>query len=236
MTRGLSMRSLANWTRVARIALSSCALAAGGLAHADAPPAGAVPPGWIWQGVWQDGRWSGQWIPGPALPGPAVYPPPRADAETQRMIDRCRDYRHDSVAGGAVIGGVAGAVVGNRLAPGDRVAGTLGGAAVGAVAGAAIERSGQKARDRDCEAFFANHPEFAPGYAPPPPPTPAYGAMPYGAGNYAPAGYMMVPVITVPQAAPVETRTVTTEYIDDTPHRVIRAKPHRKQKRVYNGS
>jgi hypothetical protein len=236
MTRGLSMRSLANWTRLALIALLPCALASGGLAHADAPQGGTVPPGWVWQGVWQDGRWNGQWVPGPGvapqpMPGPGGYPPPVADPEMQRMIDRCRDTRHDGV-GGAVIGGVAGGVIGNRLVPGNRVAGTLGGAAVGAIAGSAIERSHHRARDRDCQAFFNDHPEFAPGT----PMVPGYGPMPYGAMGYPPAGYMMVPVITGPQAPCVETRTVTTEYVVDKRRRVFRARPHRKDKRVYTGS
>lgn len=249
------MRSHANWNRLALVALLSCGLA-GGIAHADEPQAGTVPPGWIWQGVWQDGRWSGQWIPGPAPMQAGAYAPAMpssTDPETQRMINRCRDYRHDSVAGGAVIGGVAGAVVGNRLSGGDRLAGTLVGGAAGAVTGAAIDRAGKKARDRDCEAFFSAHPEFAPGsvamgagypapaYAPQyattyaQPYAQAYPQMPYGAG-YAPVTWMMVPVVAAPRAAPVETRTVTTEYVDTPRRRVIRARPHRKDKRVYTGS
>ena len=245
------------------------------------------PPGWVWQGTWQDGRWSGQWVPGPGVSGSSVpaaaygpagtYIPPRViDADTQHMIDRCRDYRHDSGVAGAVIGGVAGGVIGNRVVSGNRVAGTLGGAALGAVAGGAIDHAGKRRRDRECEAFFADHPDYAPGaaaYAPPPgvPPQPgttgvpmaygvpmpyatpmAYGTGTYAAGSYAtmpmaPAGYMMMPVQQagqIPQSPPapcVETRTVTTEYVDAPRRRLIRAKPHmvvphRKEKRVYTGS
>jgi hypothetical protein len=101
-----------------------------------------------------------------------------------------------------------------------------------------MERSGRRARDRDCEAFFAGHPEYAQGYAPPPPMGPGYAPPPYGAMGYPPAGYMMVPVITGPQAPCVETRTTTTEYVDvvDKRRRVFRARPRRRDKRVYTGS
>ncbi len=255
------------------------------------------PPGWVWQGTWQDGRWYGQWVPGPGMSGPGMsgpgmsgpgmsgpgmsgaaygpagtYVPPRViDADMQRMIDRCRDYRHDSGVAGAVVGGIVGGVVGNRVVSGDRVAGTLGGAALGAVAGGAIDHAGKRRRDRECEAFFADHPDYAPGgaaYGPPPgvPPQPgaagvpmAYGVpmtygvpMAYATGTYAtmpmaPAGYMMMPVQQggqipqAPQAPCVETKTVTTEYVDAPRHRLMRAKPHavaprRKEKRVYTGS
>ncbi len=75
----------------------------------------------------------------------------------------------------------------------------------------------------DCGANMAPRGGFAP--------------MPYPQMPYPAMGYMMVPVITQPQQAPcVETRTVTTEYVVDTRRRVIHAKPHRKEKRVYTGS
>ena len=255
------MRSIAKWTRVALIALSSCALGAGELAKADAPAGGAIPPGWVWQGVWQDGRWNGQWVPGPGMtpgmPTPGMptqggqilggFPPPPGmapwgnDPEAARMVERCQHYHHDGGGEGAVIGGVVGGVVGNRLAPGNRVAGTIGGAAVGAVAGAEIERHGKHARDRECEVFFRDHPDFASGYpagVPPYGPQP-YGPTPYGPIAYAPVGYIMVPVITGQQQPCVETRTVTTTtYIVDKRRRTVwtRPAPHHKDKRVYTGS
>jgi hypothetical protein len=74
----------------------------------------------------------------------------------------------------------------------------------------------------------------------PAPVAPAYPAMAFGTPETPPMGYMMVPVPTGRQQPCVETRTVTTEYITDRPqhiaHRVIRAKPHHKDKRVYTGS
>ena len=85
------MPSFAMWTRLALIALSSCAL--GGVAQADAPAGGAVPPGWVWQGVWQNGQWNGQWIPGPGVtPG---APMPGGDPALMRLAERCHDDRED---------------------------------------------------------------------------------------------------------------------------------------------
>jgi hypothetical protein len=158
--------------------------------------------------VWQDGRWSGQWVPGPGVgPGQAAYPSPPP--------------------GAAPWGGDPET---QRMI--ERCRDTR----HGAVVGAAIDRSGRKTRDRDCEAFFSDRPEFAPSYGPMPYRQMPYGQMPYGPVGYPPAGYMMVPVITGPQAPCVETRTVTTEYVTERRHHVIRAKPHRKEKRVYTGS
>ena len=180
------MRPIAKWTRLALIALSSCALGASGMARADAPAGGAIPPGWVWQGVWQDGRWNGQWIPGPGvMPGttPGVAPW-GGDPDAMRMADRCHEHHHD----------------------------------------------------RECEALIHDHPDFAPGYRPAPPP---YPPMPYGPMAYAPVAYMMVPVVTAPQQPCVETRTVTTTtYITEKHRRVIwtRPAPHHKDKRVYTGS
>jgi len=241
--------NLRNWARLGSfgLALSACILAGSGVVQAQ-----TVPPGWVFQGTWHDGQWDGQWVPGnPGGPGGAPYampqdgyaPSPMADRETQHMINRCRNYHHDSVAEGAVIGGVAGGVIGNRLSGGNRVGGTIAGAAVGGVAGAAIERGAKHGRDRDCERFFNDHPEYAPGhaarmaYGTPPYGIPPYGApMPYGAP---PMGYMMVPVMQVPLAPYTETKTVTTTYVTDRSvrhYRVMRAKPHHKDKRVYTGS
>lgn len=81
-----------------------------------------------------------------------------------RAYERYAAERRDDGVGGAVIGGVAGAVAGNVIAGrGNRLGGTVLGAGVGALAGTAIDR----AEDRR---------------APPPPPQPGYGAdypMPY---------------------------------------------------------
>lgn len=211
------MRSIAKWTRVALIALSSCALGTGEMAKADAAAGGSIPPGWVWQGVWQDGRWNGQWIPGPGVPPGAptqgMYPPPPGMApwsgdseamrpETMHMADRCREHHRD-----------------------------------GRMAGAAMEHHSRHMRDHDCEGFSHDHPDFAQlPYGPAP-----YGPAPlqYTPMAYAPVAYMMVPVMTPAQQPCVETRTVTTTtYITEKHRRVIWTKPapHRKEKRVYTGS
>jgi hypothetical protein len=204
------MRHLANWTGLALIALSSCALAGGGVAHAQEPVPGAVPPGWVWQGVWQNGQWQGQWIPGPGgapgAPMPGTYPPPPSGAQwggdpgAMRMAERCRDSRHD---------------------------------------GEGDDGHARHMHHRDCEAFFHAHPEFAQGYPGPTPyGPPAYGPAPYGPMAYPPVGFMMVPVMTAPQQPCVETKTVTTTttYITERRRHVTWARPHRKEKRVYTGS
>ena len=108
-------------------------------------------------------------------------------------------------------------------------------------------RDDRHSHGHDCAMFLRDHPEFAAGYgtpgqpyapmpyAPMPYGAPSYGPMPQGA--YAPPmGWMMVPVVQGPQAPCVETKTVTTEYVTERRHRVIRAQPHRKEKRVYTGS
>lgn len=64
-----------------------------------------------------------------------------SDAEMARMC------RRDDGIGGAAIGGVAGAVVGNRVAGrGNRTAGTIIGAGVGAVAGALADKEEDRQR------------------------------------------------------------------------------------------
>ena len=89
--------------------------------------------------------------------------------------------RREDGLGGALIGGIAGGLIGNRIAGhGDRLLGTAAGAAVGALAGAAIDRAedGHRYDDRG-----------------PPPPGEGYGP------DYSdecdavlPAGYMLVSV------------------------------------------
>lgn len=203
------MRSIAKWTRVALIALSSCALGAGELAKADAPTGGPIPPGWVWQGVWQDGRWNGQWIPGPGAasgaPMQGMVPPPPgmmpwgSDPQAMPMADHCREHHDD-------------------------------------MTGPAMEHHGRHMRDHACDAVSQDHQEFAQGVPPAPQP---YAPMPYAPMAYAPMAYMMVPVISGPQQPCVETRTVTTTtYVTERRHRVIetRPAPHHKEKRVYTGS
>ncbi|WP_226016227.1 glycine zipper 2TM domain-containing protein [Novosphingobium sp. FKTRR1] len=233
-----------------------------------APPAPVAGPG-TWQGSWQGGSWQGQWIPGAAGYPSGSYPyggypyanypsgayqTAESDPRYREMEERCRDYGrrgNGGGVGGAVIGGVAGGVLGNRIAPGDRTLGTVAGAAIGALAGAAIDKSEsrrrQRARDRECDEFYARtsgagypqtpgYGQAYPGYAP------AYG-FPVG---YVPMGYVMVPVqpvqaMTAPQQPCTETKTVTYEYVTVPTRKMWRRAPIRhdkrvKEKRVYMGS
>jgi hypothetical protein len=131
------------------------------------------------------------------------------------MIDRCRDYHHDRLPGGAVVGGES----------------------TGVATGPTLQGAAKDARDRECLAFFNAHPEFAQGYpaAPPPYVQAPYGQIAYGAPGFVPpAGYMMVPV-ALPRPC-VETTTVTTSYVPDTRQRLAPGRRHHKDKRVYTGS
>jgi hypothetical protein len=85
--------------------------------------------------------------------------------------------RRDDGLGGALIGGVAGGLIGNRVAGhGDRLLGTAVGGAVGALAGAAIDRAEDNHRYDDRG---------------PPPPGEGYGDE---CDAVLPAGYMLVSV------------------------------------------
>jgi len=191
-----------------RLAVSACLLAGGSFAHAQAP-ASTPPPGWVWQGVWQDGRWSGQWVPG--APGAPVVMPQGAYAPPPPPMTPDPETQR---------------MIDHCLKHHHD--------------GDAGDRDGRHARDRDCDVFFGVHPGYAGNPPIDPPGGPAgplpYGPTPYGAMPMAPMGWMMVPVIQGPQAPCIETKTVTTEYVTERSHRVIRAKPHRKEKRVYTGN
>ena len=78
-----------------------------------------------------------------------------SDAEMARMC------RSDDGVGGAAIGGVAGAVVGNRVAGrGNRTAGTIIGAGVGAVAGALADKEEDRQRCREYQRRVAYEREY----------------------------------------------------------------------------
>ena len=86
-------------------------------------------------------------------------------------------HRRDDGLGGALIGGVAGGLIGNRVAGGgDRLLGTAAGAAVGALAGAVIDRAEDSRRADDRS---------------PPPPGEGYESE---CDALLPAGYMLVSV------------------------------------------
>lgn len=201
------MRPFASRARLALIALSFCTMAGGSFAHARAPVNGPAPPGWVWHGTWQDGRWAGQWIPGP-LPMPGA---PQPGAWQQHPVP-------DPADGEAM-----------RMADQCRAHDH----------NYALRHRGDWHRpNSDCgpmpdEVFHPEpgYPDGAPNYGQMP-----FGPMPYAPMAYAPMGYMMVPVVTMPQAPCVETRTVTTEYVDDRRRRALRSTPHHKEKRVYTGS
>ena len=169
-------------------------------------------------------------------------PPHLRNFDRRAWMDDCRaryggaarGSGDGAVAGGA-IGAVAGGVIGNRVADGDRLAGTLIGAGVGGLAGAAVGSAVDSANERDrvddyCEALLARHQggyDHAKGYGEypyghdypnQPPYLPAYPAPQIGYGYGYPGacgcGVTYMPVmIAIPQRAVVR-EYVTEEWVE----------------------
>ncbi|QYU68973.1 hypothetical protein J4558_02185 [Leptolyngbya sp. 15MV] len=86
-----------------------------------APPPPMVPPhAYPSQAVLDQGSWHDAWL---------------AECRDRLQGGRSRD---DGRVGGGIIGSILGGVIGNRVARGDRLAGTLIGAGVGGLAGVAV--------------------------------------------------------------------------------------------------
>lgn len=84
--------------------------------------------------VWDTGRW------GPLYPAPAYYPAPAASyyGRNTAYVTGCRND-HSARTAGAVIGGLAGAVLGSNLsAPGRHTENSVLGGVLGAVVGGAV--------------------------------------------------------------------------------------------------
>lgn len=176
--------------------------------------------------------------------------------QREQWLDECRrrtDGINDRDKKGGIIGGLLGAItggiIGNRVADGDRLAGTLIGGGVGGLAGAAIgSLVGGKDRDEgyDCEAALDNYlnqegglvagpaprlasrtipaPAYAyPAYAP----APAYYGYPgYGAGCncYQPQAYqqnVLVPVQYEQRQRVIVRERVTEEMVPVVRERTI---------------
>ena len=84
----------------------------------------------------------------------------------------CQQQQHDRTVGGAIIGGLAGAAIGNSVASGG---GRTGGTIIGGVAGAAVG-AGVGSATTNCADY-------------PPPPPPGYDAGPGPYDNGPPPGY-----------------------------------------------
>lgn len=121
---------------------------------------------------------------GPAAPAPVVF-------EREQWLQECRrrtSGRSEKEKGGIIgglLGAVAGGIIGNRVADGERLAGTLIGAGTGGLAGLLLGNliGGGKKNDRyDCEAALDG---YISQYGQPG----AVRTIPYPAGGYAYPGY-----------------------------------------------
>jgi len=162
-----------------------------------------------------------QTYPYPVVAYPGAYPgspygpgyagaPFERDAWLADCHDRIRGVRRKDRAGviGGLLGAIAGGVAGNRIADGNRLAGTLIGGGVGGLAGIAIGNAigaaGDRRRGDECawqldRYMAAGHPGYGYGY-------PGYG---YG------YGYTMVPVLVAVPQRQVVREYVTEEYVDE---------------------
>ena len=141
-----------------------------------------------WDGEWvtrdrYEGVWQGSYDANaqPYAPGLAYTASQRADWIEQCQANYVRSSRrgNDGRITGGVLGALAGGVIGNRVADGNRLAGTVIGAGLGGLAGAEI---GDALADSDrrlledayfeCETYLRNYEAQAasfvrPGYGPP---------------------------------------------------------------------
>lgn len=171
--------------------------------------------------------------------GPAYPPQPAFDREA--WLDQCRAQygrdrrgRGDGKLGGGILGAAVGGVIGNRVADGDRLAGTLIGAGVGGIAGAVlgsvISGSGNNRRAGDeCETYLDRY--MAGGYG-----QQGYYGHGYGYGythGYATQMTYVPVLVQVPQRAIVR-ETVREEWVEETrTHHHSHARPARPAKVHY---
>jgi len=180
-----------------------------------------------------------QYAPIAYAPAPAVFDRASWLAECRRRTEGLSRKERAGVIGG-LIGAIGGGIIGNRIAGGNRLAGTLIGAGVGGLAGVATGNAVADGRDRDrydCEdvlegylaqpsaipvqaapARIASRTIPAPGYAYQGYAPPAYAS----AYSYAPAhsyGYVqppqtvLVPVQTMQQQRVIVRETVREEMV-----------------------
>lgn len=150
-----------------------------------------------------------------------------SDAEMARLC------RSDDGIGGAAIGGVVGAVAGNRIAGrGNRTEGTIIGAGVGAVAGALADKEEDRQRCREYQrrvAYERDYRDYYDRYYR----ENGYGRSDYGNGYYQQSsyGYYSAPIVTT-EYVPYTTTTTTTETVYDYVYPKVRTSRVAAKKRV----
>ena len=211
----------------------SLVLAAPAMAQTMPPPPGVADPRPEWHG-------GPAATPQPQQPGVPGYDQAAYQQARANWLAECRRRQagNGKMVGGAVLGGLVGGVVGNRVAgEGNRTEGTVIGAAAGAMVGGAVGASADRREARDyCEAYLdqytAQQPVYGHGYS-------------YG---YAPM-MVMVPVVMVPVAGQAAQQrecveTVVTEewvtvtekkkkkvhYVAPRPDKRVRVVPDKRQR------
>ena len=150
---------------------------------------------------------------------PVAQIPYSATYERDAWLDYCRANYLDrngldrSGALGGLLGAAAGGLLGNRIASGERLAGTLIGAGVGGLAGlaigSAVDADARRDRLDDCEIYL----RYADTYPRRPDPyynTPVRPA--YGTAFYGPYGQ---PMMLVPVMVPIQQRVIVREYVTE---------------------
>src|SRR5262249_42319131 len=99
-----------------------------------------------------------------AVGGLAV--PSFASAQPYGYYDDCRVREHSNGTAGAIIGGIAGALLGSSVAPhhGNRAGGAAIGGVAGAVIGNSIGRSSAKENSYACNGYYERRYSYAPAY------------------------------------------------------------------------
>jgi len=122
-----------------------------------------------------------------ALAAASVALPTTANAQT--YYSDCRAHERSDGTAGAVIGGIAGALLGSSVAPhhGNRAGGAAIGGVAGALLGNSIGRSAAKSNSGACGSYAYDGYYADPDYSYAAPPTyyaPAYSAPAYEAPTY----------------------------------------------------
>lgn len=173
-----------------------------------------------------------------APPMPPQAPVAAQGYDRDAWLEQCYDHMNSARRGGdggvigGVIGAAAGGLLGNRIADGNRLAGTLIGAGVGGLAGAAVGSAADRTRSARevrayCADYLAQHEARYGGGV--------YGGnigytQPYAGQAYVGHAYYPGPVQYVQVLIPIEQRAVVREYVEYVTEPVTTYAPVKRQR------